>query len=85
MPIIYAETKWQGDVKGLETGTNSPLWNDKQVANFYGVSVATIRRWRLLNTGPRHIKLSGSVRYRPEECIEWLETRANGNEPKGAK
>jgi predicted DNA-binding transcriptional regulator AlpA len=49
-----------------------PLLDERAVARITGMSVASVRRWRLLNRGPRYIKLSSAVRYRPEDVRAWL-------------
>lgn len=43
------------------------LLKEHDVARFYGVSIATVRRWRLLRQGPRYLKLNAAVRYLPED------------------
>lgn len=62
--------------------TNVSLVNENQVARITGMSVASVRRWRLLRQGPRFIEVSKSaVRYRPEDVSAWLESRPTGGEP----
>jgi predicted DNA-binding transcriptional regulator AlpA len=56
------------------------LLTDIQVAKTLGVSTATVRRWRLLNQGPRYLKIGASVRYRPEDIGYFLESRPSGGE-----
>jgi predicted DNA-binding transcriptional regulator AlpA len=56
------------------------LLNEREVAQLLSVSVATIRRWRLLHQGPRFLKISASVRYRPEDIDAWLDSRPAGGE-----
>jgi hypothetical protein len=50
--------------KSLETVTGSgelvPLLNEHQVSNMLGVSVRSLRRWRLLRRGPRFRKLGSA-------------------------
>ena len=64
--------------------TNNPnrfatLLNDHEVAGTLGVSVATVRRWRLLGTGPRWIRIGGAaIRYRPEDVKAYLDARPSG-------
>ena len=52
------------------------LLNEHQVADRLNVSVATIRRWRLLGRGPRWIKLGQSrgsaLRYRPADVEAFI-------------
>ena len=54
------------------------LLSDYDLAQLTGFSVHTIRRWRLLQQGPRYIKIGSSVRYRPEDVTAWLESRPTG-------
>ena len=52
--------------------------NEHDVARITGLSVASVRRWRLLRQGPKYIKIGAAVRYRPEDVAAWLETRPTG-------
>jgi predicted DNA-binding transcriptional regulator AlpA len=55
------------------------LLNEHQVAQRLGLSVATIRRFRLLRRGPKYLKVSSAaVRYRPEDVEIWLTSRPSG-------
>jgi predicted DNA-binding transcriptional regulator AlpA len=55
------------------------LVDERAVAKFYGVSLATVRRWRWLKAGPRFIKVpESSVRYRPEDLKAYLNSRTFG-------
>jgi predicted DNA-binding transcriptional regulator AlpA len=56
------------------------LRDENEVAELFGVSVATVRRWRLLKQGPQFLKLGASVRYRDEDLLRWLESRPRGGE-----
>jgi predicted DNA-binding transcriptional regulator AlpA len=56
------------------------LLNEHDVARITGLSVASVRRWRLLRQGPRFLKISASVRYRQEDLKDWLESRPTGGE-----
>ena len=47
---------------------------EKDVAEQIKVSLASLRRWRLLQRGPRFIKVGALVRYRAEDLEQWLET-----------
>jgi len=58
----------------------SPLLNEHQVAEILGVSVASLRRWRLLRRGPKFLKLNSAVRYSQESITQWLATRPTGGE-----
>ena len=54
------------------------LLNEHDVARITGLSVASVRRWRLLRQGPKYLKLGASVRYRAEDIAAWLESRPSG-------
>jgi predicted DNA-binding transcriptional regulator AlpA len=54
------------------------LINDHEVAAMVGVSVATVRRWRLLRSGPRYLRIGVLIRYRPESIRQWLDARPTG-------
>lgn len=51
------------------------LLNEQQAAKALTVSVATMRRWRLLRQGPKYLKIGASVRYRPADLEAWLDSR----------
>jgi predicted site-specific integrase-resolvase len=54
------------------------LLTEEEVAKHLHVSLAALRRWRLEGRGPRFIKVSALVRYRPEELEEWLLSQPTG-------
>jgi predicted DNA-binding transcriptional regulator AlpA len=54
------------------------LLNEQDVARITGMSVASVRRWRLFRRGPKYLKIGAAVRYRPEEISAWLESRPSG-------
>jgi excisionase family DNA binding protein len=53
------------------------LLTDIEVADTLGVSVATVRRWRLLKSGgPRYCRIgAGAIRYRREDIAAYVESR----------
>jgi len=51
------------------------LLNERDVARITGLSVASVRRWRLFRQGPRYIKIGAAVRYKPADVSAWLDTR----------
>jgi excisionase family DNA binding protein len=53
---------------GLITNSSAPCERanktDIEVAQYLGVSVSTVRRWRLTGGGPRWVRIGGSsIRY----------------------
>jgi len=56
------------------------LLNEYQLAKQLNVSVALVRRWRLLKLGPKFLKVGSLVRYRPEDVEHWLGELPTGRE-----
>jgi predicted DNA-binding transcriptional regulator AlpA len=54
------------------------LLNEYDIARITGLSVASVRRWRLVRQGPKYIKIGAAVRYKPEDISAWLESRPSG-------
>ena len=62
------------------------LLTEHDVARITGLSVASVRRWRLLRQGPRYLKIGAAVRYKLEDIEAWLASRPTGGEQvSGAK
>jgi predicted DNA-binding transcriptional regulator AlpA len=61
-----------------QAGRFESLLNEFEVARMTGLSVASVRRWRLLRQGPRYLKIGAAVRYRPEDVAAWLERCPTG-------
>lgn len=51
------------------------LLNEHDVARITGLSVASVRRWRLLKIGPLATKIGAAVRYKPDDVKAWLDSR----------
>ena len=60
--------------------TIEDLLNEHDVARITGLSVASVRRWRLLRQGPRYLKIGAAVRYNREDVAAWLKSRPTGGE-----
>ena len=54
--------------------------NETQVAEMLGVSLACVRRWRLLGEGPRYRKIGPLVRYRLGDVTQWFEKQPTGGD-----
>ena len=57
-----------------------PLLNEHDVARITGLSVASVRRFRLLQQGPRFLKLNSAVRYKFQDLQAWLASRPTGGD-----
>jgi len=64
----------------MTTEQHPSLLNEQEVAALTGMSVGTVRRWRLLRRGPAFKKLGAAVRYRVQDVEAWLAGRPTGGE-----
>lgn len=56
-----------------QSGESRPeMLNDLQVARYLRMSVASVRRWRVMHQGPKFFKIGSAVRYRREDVDAWL-------------
>ncbi len=60
-----------------ELNTN-PLINEHEVARLTGMSVASVRRWRLFGRGPKFVKIGASCRYKISDVLTFLESLPTG-------
>jgi len=60
------------------------LLTEHDVARITGLSVASVRRWRLLRQGPKYMKIGAAVRYKAEDVSAWLASRPTGGEQTSA-
>jgi hypothetical protein len=48
------------------------LLDENTVAKLLNVSVATLRRWRMLRKGPDFSRVGGHIRYRPSSVEQYI-------------
>lgn len=65
---------------GAEYRQIETLLDERDVARWIRVSVATLRYWRGEGKGPRYRKVGQLVRYSPSDVQDWLNTRPVGGE-----
>ncbi|OGI41832.1 MAG: hypothetical protein A2150_00515 [Candidatus Muproteobacteria bacterium RBG_16_64_11] len=52
------------------------LIDEAQAAEFLGLSIKTLQKWRHTGSGPEFLRLSARcIRYRRRELIEWSTAR----------
>ena len=66
------------DHMSTENNTLEALLDERAVARATGLSVSSVRRWRLLKQGPKYLKIGAAVRYKVEDVSSWLESRPTG-------
>lgn len=59
---------------------NSRFLTECEVSERTQISLATLRRWRLEDRGPKYHKFGSLVRYGEEELIRWEQTQPTGGE-----
>lgn len=48
------------------------LLKTRDAAAYTGFSASTLEKFRCAGKGPRFVRLSGVVRYRPQDLDEWM-------------
>ena len=57
-----------------DTNLAQTLLTETEVAKQLRVSLAAVRKWRVLNRGPLFLKIGSLVRYRQADIDQWLES-----------
>ena len=52
-----------------------PLWRVGDVADYLGVPINTLYKWRLERSGPPSLRVGKHLRYVPEDVIAWVADR----------
>lgn len=53
------------------------IWlSNEDLAERYGVPLATVRKWRHEGTGPHGVKFGRHVRYADDELVRWEREQA---------
>ncbi|NEE02072.1 helix-turn-helix transcriptional regulator [Phytoactinopolyspora halotolerans] len=47
-------------------------WTPEDVAEYLGVPISTLYRWRYIGYGPRAARVGRHLRYLPEDVRAWL-------------
>jgi predicted DNA-binding transcriptional regulator AlpA len=59
---------------------NERFLNELQVSERTRISLATLRRWRLENKGPKYHKFGSLVRYDEDELNQWAQAQPSGGD-----
>jgi excisionase family DNA binding protein len=52
-----------------------PLWGTEEVAEYLGVPVKTLYKWRLESHGPPWLRVGKHLRYVQEDVVAWVQGR----------
>ena len=58
-----------------EINPNDPLMRSDAVAEYLGVQIPALEKWRQLGTGPAYVKVGRLVRYKKSALDAWLTER----------
>jgi predicted DNA-binding transcriptional regulator AlpA len=59
---------------------NARFLTESEVAERTQISLATLRRWRLENRGPKYRKFGSLVRYAEDELANWEQNQPGGGD-----
>lgn len=59
---------------------SSRFLTESEVSERTQISLATLRRWRLVRRGPAYRKFGSLVRYEEEELIQWEQAQPHGGD-----
>jgi predicted DNA-binding transcriptional regulator AlpA len=54
--------------------------SERELAEYSGLAVRTLQKWRLFNEGPPFRKLGGAVRYALDQFDAWVAAQPGGGE-----
>jgi predicted DNA-binding transcriptional regulator AlpA len=69
--MVTPRTKTKNSISGRFVDEN-------QVAAITGISVGTLRKWRVYGRGPKFRKFGGAVRYDLGDLEKWIQTSPAG-------
>jgi predicted DNA-binding transcriptional regulator AlpA len=76
--LVVMNTSQASERESVAREPLQSLLNEHDVARITGLSVASVRRWRLFQQGPKFLKIGAAVRYKPADLAAWLESRPTG-------
>jgi hypothetical protein len=73
------------NVERLTATTAEELWSDVQAAAYLRLAPGTLRKARMVGSGPPYIQLGAAIRYSPPEVRKWAlqHTRISTAAPRG--
>ena len=64
----------------MKMDMNTKYFTETEVSEMIGPSLATLRRWRLENRGPKFRKFGSLVRYGNYDLAEWIKAQPFGGD-----
>jgi predicted DNA-binding transcriptional regulator AlpA len=90
LPATFGLNRSMNNASALHTTETTPEheqrgFTDVEAARRLGVSVATVRRWRLTGAGPVFRKFGGCVRYFNSDIEQFINASPSGGGQKQAQ
>ncbi len=63
----------------IKTDETLRLIDEKEVAEFLGVSRYSLQAWRVRGFGPTFVSVGRLVRYRRADVVAWLDSRTRAS------
>jgi predicted DNA-binding transcriptional regulator AlpA len=65
---------------GARSAPTQRYLSERELAEYSGLAVRTLQKWRLFNEGPPFRKLGGAVRYALDQFDAWVAAQPGGGE-----
>lgn len=75
LPIIEAERNESKRFQNSQTR----LVDDRVAGGMLGVAPGTMRKWRVIGSGPKYVKFRGAVRYDTNDIRDFIVSRKVGS------
>jgi hypothetical protein len=75
LPITEAERNESKRFQNSQTG----LVDDRVASGMLGVAPGTMRKWRVIGSGPKYVKFRGAVRYDTNDIRDFIVTHKVGS------
>ena len=77
---MNAQRGQRGNQTEVSNAMSARFLTECEVSERTHISLATLRRWRLENRGPKYHKFGSLVRYGEEELTLWEQAQPSGGE-----
>ena len=54
---------------------DKPIWSKTETARAIGITTRTLDRWRRLRVAPPCVRVGGTIRWRRDAVLEWMQRR----------
>ncbi|WP_198013118.1 helix-turn-helix transcriptional regulator [Citrifermentans bremense] len=76
--ISPSDTRLPGVLRSTGENKMKKLLDERETAFLLEMSVSWLRNGRAVGTGPAYVRIGRSIRYRPEDITDWLNSQFSG-------